>query len=79
MCDAGFEVFDVYPFTRSYPYGTGGPEVEYYKEQDIVHYKFYVMKPLEHFFENYLLGKVSKSIDFRSYIFVWQIWKCTFS
>ena len=69
MCEAGFEVFDVYPFTRAYPYGTGGPEVGYYKEEDIVHFKFYVMKPLDHFLEKYLIERVSKTIDFKNYIF----------
>ena len=49
MCQAGLEVLDVYPFTRSFPEGTGGPEVAWYKERDIVHLKLHVMKPIEHF------------------------------
>ena len=69
MCDAGYEVLDVYPFTRSYPHGTGGPEVGYYKEQDIVHFKFYVMKPIDRFLEDYFLGRVAKPINFRNYAF----------
>lgn len=69
MCRAGLEVLDVYPFTRSYPGGTGGPEVGYYNEQDIVHFKFHVMKALDLFLEDYILGNVAFPIDFKNYIF----------
>ena len=69
MCRAGFEVLDVYPFTRSYPGGTGGPEVAYYKEHDTVHFKYHVMKPLDLFFEDYFLGKVPLPIDLENYHF----------
>ena len=69
MCRAGLEVLDVYPFTRSYPGGTGGPEVAFYKERDIVHFKFYVMKPIDLFMEDYFRGKVVFPIDLNKYIF----------
>ena len=69
MCQAGLEVLDVYPFTRSYPGGTGGPEVAYYKEQDIVHFKFHVMKSIDLFIEEYLRGKVIFPINVRNYMF----------
>lgn len=69
MCRAGFEVLDVYPFTRSYPDGTGGPEVAYYKERDIVHFKFHVMKSLDLFIEDYFLGKIVFPIDLNNYMF----------
>ena len=69
MCQAGLEVLDVYPFTRSYPGGTGGPEVAYYKEQDIVHFKFHVMKPIDLFIEEYLRGKVIFPINVRNHMF----------
>ena len=71
MCQAGLEVLDVYPFTRSYPGGTGGPEVAYYKEQDIVHFKFHVMKSIDLFIEEYLRGKVIFPINVRNYMFSW--------
>lgn len=69
MCQAGLEVLDVYPFTRSFPEGTGGPEVAWYKERDIVHFKFHVMKPIEHFLEEYFLGKIARPINFVNYMF----------
>lgn len=69
MCQAGLEVLDVYPFTRSYPGGTGGPEVAWYKEHDIVHFKFHVMKTLDMFLEDYLRGKITFPIDFKNYMF----------
>lgn len=69
MCQAGLEVLDVYPFTRSFPEGTGGPEVARHKERDIVHFKFHVMKPIEHFLEEYLLGKIARPINFVNYMF----------
>jgi len=69
MCQAGLEVLDVYPFTRSYPGGTGGPEVAYYKEQDIVHFKFHIMKSIDLFIEEYLRGKVIFPINVRNYMF----------
>ncbi|XP_068730188.1 uncharacterized protein [Montipora capricornis] len=69
MCKASLEVLDVYPFTRSYPEGTGGPEVAYYKDHDIVHFKFHVMKALDRFIEDYLLGKVLFPIDVTNYMF----------
>lgn len=71
MCSAGLEVLDIYPFTRSYPEGTGGPEVAFYKEQDIVHFKFHVMKALDVFIEEYLRGQVTFPIDATSYMFQW--------
>ena len=69
MCRAGLEVIDVYPFTRSYPDGTGGPEVAYFKEHDIVHFKFHVMKYVDFFLEDYFLGKVSLPINLENYEF----------
>ncbi|XP_022778069.1 uncharacterized protein LOC111319553 [Stylophora pistillata] len=69
MCQAGLEVLDVYPFTRSYPGGTGGPEVAHYKEQDTVHFKYIAMKPIDIFLEDYFRGKVTLPIDFRNYEF----------
>ncbi|PFX34988.1 hypothetical protein AWC38_SpisGene234 [Stylophora pistillata] len=69
MCQAGLEVLDVYPFTRSYPGGTGGPEVAWYKERDIVHFKFRVMKPVEQFLEDYFLGKIAFPLNFENYVF----------
>ena len=69
MCRAGLEVLDVYPFTRSYPGGTGGPEVAYYKEHDTVHFKYHVMKPLDLFLEDYFLGKVPFPINLKDYHF----------
>ncbi|KAL9952517.1 hypothetical protein ACROYT_G039785 [Oculina patagonica] len=69
MCQAGLEVLDVYPFTRSYPGGTGGPEVAYYKENDIVHFKFHVMKALDLLLEDFIHGKVPFPIDFQNYMF----------
>ncbi|KAJ7318450.1 hypothetical protein OS493_037929 [Desmophyllum pertusum] len=69
MCRAGLEVLDVYPFTRSYPGGTGGPEVAHYKEQDTVHFKYLVMKPLDLVLEDYFLSKVLFPINLHNYQF----------
>ncbi|XP_031570868.1 uncharacterized protein LOC116305155 [Actinia tenebrosa] len=69
MCDSGIEVLDVYPLTRSFPDGTGGPEVAYYKEHDIVHFKVYVLRPLELLLEKYLLGQVPYPISWSNYFF----------
>lgn len=69
MCRTGLEVLDVYPFTRSYPEGTGGPEVAYYKEHDIVHFKFHVMKTIDLFIEDYFRGQVVLPISLRNYVF----------
>ena len=69
VCRAGLEVLDVYPFTRSYPGGTGGPEVAYYKEHDIVHFKFHVMKALDLFLEDYFLGNVALPTNVNNYMF----------
>ena len=71
MCRTGLEVLDVYPFTRSYPEGTGGPEVAYYKEHDIVHFKFHVMKTIDLFIEDYFRGQVVLPISLRNYVFSW--------
>ena len=71
MCRAGLEVLDVYSFTRSYPGGTGGPEVAHYKEHDTVHFKYLAMKPLDLFLEDYFLGKVPFPIDLQNYQFSW--------
>ena len=68
MCRAGLEVLDVYLFTRSYPGGTGGPEVAWYKEHDIVHFKFHVMKAIDRFLEDYFLGNVAFPINFKNYM-----------
>ena len=73
MCRTGLEVLDVYPFTRSYPEGTGGPEVAYYKEHDIVHFKFHVMKIIDLFIEDYFRGQVVLPISLRNYVFSWTI------
>lgn len=73
MCRTGLEVLDVYPFTRSYPEGTGGPEVAYYKEHDIVHLKFHVMKTIDLFIEDYFRGQVVVPISLRNYVFSWNI------
>lgn len=69
MCQANLEVLDVYPFTRSYPEGTGGPEVAHYKEHDTVHFKYIAMKPIDIFLEDYFRGKVSRSINLTNYEF----------
>ena len=69
MCRAGLEVLDVYPFTSSYPEGTGGPEVARYKEHDTVHFKYVAMKPIDFFLEDYFQGKVPLPIDFKNYEF----------
>lgn len=69
MCDSGIEVLDVYPLTRSFPGGTGGAEVAFYKEHDIVHFKTYVLKPLELFLEKYLLGQVPYPISWSNYFY----------
>ncbi|KAL9952516.1 hypothetical protein ACROYT_G039784 [Oculina patagonica] len=69
MCRAGLEVLDVYPFTRSYPGGTGGPEVAHYKEHDTVHYKYLVMRPVDLFLEDYFHNKVLFPLNFQNYQF----------
>ena len=73
MCQANLEVLDVYPFTRSYPEGTGGPEVAHYKEHDTVHFKYIAMKPIDIFLEDYFRGKVPRSINLTNYEFSWWI------
>ena len=45
MCQAGFDVIDVYPMTDSYPGGT--------LENDVVHYPNKVFNALETLLENY--------------------------
>ena len=77
MCQANLEVLDVYPFTRSYPEGTGGPEVAHYKEHDTVHFKYIAMKPIDIFLEDYFRGKVSRSINLTNYEFSWLIFSNT--
>ena len=62
MCQANLEVLDVYPFARSYPEGTGGPEVAHYKEHDTVHFKYIAMKPIDIFFWR-LLSRQSTAFD----------------
>ena len=45
MCQAGFDVIDVYPMTESFPDGT----------TDEVHYQNYVFSPMEELLEQYKL------------------------
>ena len=45
MCQAGFDVIDVYPMTDSYPAGT--------LANDVVHYPNKVFNTLETLLENY--------------------------
>ena len=45
MCEAGFDVIDVYPMTDSYPGGT--------LANDVVHYPNKVFNTLETLLENY--------------------------
>ncbi|EDO48635.1 predicted protein [Nematostella vectensis] len=68
-CAADLEVFDVFPLTRSYPQGTGGPDVEFYKEHDIVHFKYYLLKPLEDILQEYLQDQVPLPISIENYEF----------
>ena len=69
MCTEGFEILDVYPLTSSYPHGTGGPNVEFYKEHDIVHFKPHVMAPFEETLTEYLKGDTPLKISFDNYLF----------
>ena len=69
MCQAGLEVLDVYPLTRSFPGGTGGPDVAHYKEHDTVHFKYYVMKPVHLFLEDYFTEEVPSPINLENYHF----------
>jgi hypothetical protein len=70
MCREGFEILDVHPLTASFPDGTGGPEMEYFKEHDTVHYKTYVTKPFEDVLADYLLGKLPGRLTFKNYEFM---------
>ena len=49
MCQAGFEVLDVYPISASFPNGTDNSLDPY----DAVHYKDLVFKPAEHILLEY--------------------------
>ncbi|XP_028409585.1 uncharacterized protein LOC114532311 isoform X2 [Dendronephthya gigantea] len=69
MCQKGFEILDVHPLTASYPGGTGGPKIEFYKEHDVVHYKRHVTKPFEDLLTEYLLGNVPRQLNFKNYQF----------
>ena len=73
MCRAGLEVIDVFPFTRSYPEGTGGPEVGWFKERDIVHFKYFVMRPINIFLERYFRGEIPLPVSLKQYAFSWLI------
>ena len=70
MCNQGFEVLDVHPLTSSYPHGTGGPDVEFYKENDIVHFKPHVMAPFEDALTEYLKGNLPEELTFKNYKFL---------
>ena len=48
MCDAGFDVLDVYPLTASYPYGTGSSA----RPKDAVHYEHFVFESVERLLED---------------------------
>lgn len=71
MCKEGFEVLDVHPLTASYPKGTGGPRVEYFKEHDIVHYEAHVTRPFEDILVEYFSGNLPKKHNFQNYFFFW--------
>ena len=47
FCKAGFDIFDIYPLTDSYPGGTGNPR----NPHDPVHYEYHVIQPLEKILE----------------------------
>ena len=47
MCEAGFDVIDVYPMTDSYPGGT----------EDVVHYPNHVFNAAEKLLEKYKANK----------------------
>ena len=67
MCREGFEILDVHPLTASYPGGTGGPNMEYFKEHDIVHYKIHVTRPFEDKLAEYFVGNFPKELTFENY------------
>ena len=69
ICRKGFEILDVHPLTASYPDGTGGPKMEYFKEHDIVHYKTNVARPFEDVLAEYLLGNLPEKLTFENYRF----------
>ena len=69
MCQEGFEILDVHPLTASYPNGTGGPTMEYFKEHDTVHYKTLVTRPFEDILAEYLLGNLPETLTFQNYLF----------
>ena len=69
MCKKGFEVLDVHPLTSSYPHGTGGPNVEHYKEHDIVHFEPHVMVPFQEALQEYLAGNLPKTLSMENYEF----------
>jgi hypothetical protein len=69
MCREGFEILDIFPLSASYPGGTGGPNVEYFKEHDIVHFKPIVMKPFQDALAEYFMGNVPEDLTFENYQF----------
>ena len=69
MCREGFEILDVHPLTASYPDGTGGPKMEYFKDNDIVHYKTHVTRPFEDILAEYLVGNLQDKLTFENYLF----------
>lgn len=69
MCEEGFEVLDVHTLTGSYPGGTGGADVEFYKEHDIVHFKHQVTAPFQEILTQYLMGNLPKKLSIKNYQF----------
>lgn len=49
MCNAGFEILDVFPMSASYPEGTDDSSDKY----DAVHFKRLVFKPAEQLLHEY--------------------------
>ena len=49
MCNAGFEILDVYPMSASYPEGTD----DSFDKHDAVHFKTAVFKPAEQLLFDY--------------------------
>ena len=69
MCNAGFEILDVFPMSASYPEGTDDSSDKY----DAVHYKRHVFKPAEQLLFEYakqfslgIRGKFSNFIKIQS-------------
>ena len=57
MCQAGFQVLDVFPITDSYPQGTGTHGGNGPVKNDIVHYSNLAFRPAEDVLERYFSPK----------------------